>query len=465
MYHFSFQCQNRGTAKFNSPQEENSFGIVNENLERESDKSLRSNRVREIDSVANNNAHRKTRYRSKEFGENDKPNNEQVLPRNHKNSPDDVPSVTRKRPVRIGRRRLTTPIPSTDIPMVIPKKVFQEDNQNNFGDTEKPVEQPVTLSIINQDKVETNNETSVKPENFVRFRNFTQNIPVASYRRSSSPITTTTTISSVTSSPTRATYRKSSRYQANASRKVEAISTETTTQRLRRPIIRSTEKTQTDSTTPLPPPLSRGTVRSSNKNLAKLKPDELEDLEDENYPEHFKMLLKANYNSNLSTAAPDKVTKFQNFKSRRVLPYRGYKQNSSTSTTPSTPSEPTFKSNVPRVNQYDKRLKNISFESNDVYVKDLDSTKENFDLVKETNYPEGTTTSGRFSSQFQQKEKLYEVTTFKPALSKLLARNKLFKQRGQTVDSDLNISQSPPNQPPVTIREVSFLILNFEIFR
>lgn len=515
-YYFSLQGQNRGTTRFNNPQDYNSFGIGQETLENESDKSLRSNRVREIDSVANNNAHRKSRFRSKEELEvNDKPIDEQILPRNHKFSPiDDVSPIIRKRPIRVGRRRITTPIsstvttvtpstktttipstvttvipstvtttipstvttpiPSTDIPMVIPKKVKNDLRETDKSGNGQPL---ITSSTRIRDQADTFNKTIAKPENVLRIRNLTHNVPVVNIRRfSPSNATTTKTPSTtnVTSSPNRISYRKSNRYQANASGKVEAISTETTTQRfIRRPIIRSTEKTPADlegSTTQLPPPLSRGTVRSSKQIYAKEKPDELEDLEDENYPEHFKLLLKANYHSNSSTAVPDtnKVTKFKNFKSRRVVPYRGYKQSSSSPSTPSTTQsnfiEPSAKSNLPRSNRNDKRSRNVSIESNDVYVNDLDSTKANFNLVKETNYPEGTTASGRFSSQIQHKEKSYAVTTFKPPISKLLVRNKLFKNRGHTVDTDLNIPQSPANQPPVSIREVSCLLIFFYKF-
>lgn len=459
-----FQCQTRGTAKFNNPQE--SFGISTENLEHESDKTLRSNRVREIDSVSNINAHRKYRYRSKErLEDTDKPRNERILPSNHKDSPvDDTSPVIGKRPVRVGRRRLTTPVPTVDIPMVVPKKVNQEDSslqlKSNFRYTEAVVDdQQLVTSNINQDPVDI--ETTTKPEIFEKVKNVTQNIPVVNYTRAPSHNVTRVTTNVTNSTSTRVSFRKINRYQANASRKVEAISPETTTQRvIRRPIIRSTEKTKSDvfdSTTPLPPPLSRGTVRSSIKNLAKEKPD-VEDLEDENYPEHFKLLLKANYKSNLSTAAPvaNKETKFQNFKSRKVVPYRGYQQSSSTSTTTKTPViVPNSRLNFPRINRNDKRSKNVSIESNDVYVKDLDSTKENFDLVKETNYPEGTTNSGQFNSQIQQKEKVYKVTTFKPAISKLLIRNQSFKHRGPAVDTDFNVPPNPASPAPVSIKEVS----------
>lgn len=413
---------------------------------------MRNNRVREIDNAANVNVHRKYRYRSKEpVDDSDKQRNENILPSNHKNSPvDDASEVIRKRPVRVGRRRLTTPLPATDIPMVVPKKVNQEDSDKvkqsfRFINTTVTDDQPVVTST----------------ENFENVKNVTQNIPVVNQRRASPNNVTRVTTNVTSSTSSRVSFRKGNRYQAKASGKVESISTETTTQRIiRRPVVRSTEKTYTDlpdSTTPLPPPLSRGTVRSSIKNLAKEKAEE--DLEDENYPEHFKLLLKANHQSKVSTASPvaNKETKFQNFKSRKVVPYRGYKQSSSTSTTaaPVTASEANKRSPLARINRNDKRSKNVSVESNDVYVKDLDLTKENFHLAKETNYPEGTTDSGRFSSQLRQTEKVYKVTTFKPAISKLLTRNQSFKQRGPAVDTDLNVPQNSASPSPVTIREVS----------
>lgn len=378
---------------------------------------------------------------------------------------DDATPVPRKRPVRVGRRRLTTPIPTADIQMVVPKKVNQEDIQNNPRGTETVVDDlQFVNSNISQDHVDS--ETSPNPENFEKVNNSTPKIPVVNTRRSTPFNVTRVTTNVTNSTSTRISFRKSNRYLANASGKVEEISTETTTQRIiRRPIIRSTEKTHIesqDSTTPLPTPLSRGTVRSAVKNLAKEKPDESDDLEDENYPEHFKLLLKAKQ-SNLSTATPvvNKDTKFKNFKSHRVVPYRGYKQSSSSTTTsttttiPTVVDEPNFRSNFPRVNRNDKRSKNVSIESNDVYVKDLDLTKENFNWVKETNYPEGTTTSGQFSPQSQQKEKLYKVTTFKPSISKLLNRNKSFNRGPSTVETDLNAPQNSVSEVPASIKEVS----------
>lgn len=463
-----FQCQNRGTAKFNRPQE--SSGITADNLEHESDKSPRNNRVREIVNVANVNNHRKYRFRSKvELDDDEKDKTERILPSNHKESPvDEVLPLPRKRPVRIGRRRLTTPTPSIDIPMVVPTKVNQEDNQNKqreTGDDDQKLvisnDQKLVISNIDSDKVDK--ETNTTPENVESVKNSTESVPEVNYTRSSPSNATRITTNVTSSTSTRISIRKGNRYQANASGKVEAISTETTTQRInRRPIIRSTEKSKIElldpPTTPLPAPLSRGTARSSIKIPAKGKPDELEDLEDENYPEHFKLLLKASYQANLSTTVPTvkKETKFQNFKSRKVVPYRGYKQSSSTSTTvnPVIDNEPSNRVNFERVNRNDKRSKNVSIESNDVYVKDLDLTKENFNLVKETNYPEPTTTSVQFSSH-NQKEKIYKVTTFKPAFSKLLTRNQSYKYRGPaTLDTASNVPQNSANQAPVTIKEV-----------
>lgn len=458
-----FQCQNRGTARFNRPQE--TLGDNPTNLENESDKTLRNNRVREIDNGANVNVHRKYRYRSKDDSESsDKPNNERILPSNHKYSTvDEETPILRKRPVRVGRRRLTTPLPTSDIPMVVPKKVNQEDKQNN---TEAAVDSlQVTKSNINLDHQDA---TTTKPERVEKVNTSTQSFPVVNNRRPLPYNVTRVTTNVTNSTSTRISFRKANRYKANASGKVEAISTETTTQRvIRRPIIRSTEKIQTDveePTTPLPPPLSRGTVRSSIKNFAKDKPDKLEDLEDENYPEHFKLLLKAKQ-SNLSTAAPvvNKDTKFKNFKSHKVVPYRGYKQSSSststTSTTPAIFGESSPRSSFPRINRNDKRSKNVSVDSNDVYVNDLDLAKDNFNLVKETNYPEGTTVSGQFSPQSDQSEKLFKVTTFKPAISKVLSRNKSFNRR-PTVDTDVKVARNPISQAPVTIKEVSDLNLN-----
>lgn len=407
--------------------------------------------------------HRKSRYRSRGEKEIDeKLKDEIILPENHKNSSiDNPPRIIRKKTIRVGRRRSTTPIPSSEIPMVIPQKVNQGENQDlvsgdKFADTKKvsDVQQTVTLSKRKEEQLfDASNETSETPANNLRTRNFARNITVIPTRPSSPTISIAT---SKINPSARSSYRKSPRYQANASYKVEAISTESTTQRFsRRPIIRSTEKMKMDlPTTPLPPPLSRGTVRSVNRNMPKQKPDILEELEDENYPEHFKMLLKANYQSKLSSPAPstDKVTKFQNFKTRRVVPYRGYKQG--LLATPATPNEESsLKENFPHISQDYKRSRNFSIESNDVYVNDLDSIKDDINLAKETNYPEGTTTTGRFSAQIQQKEKLVEVTTFKPKISKILARNKLFRQRTNTVDSDLN--GPPARKVPLSISEVS----------
>ncbi len=464
---FSFQCQNRGTAKFNSPQE--SSGISTDNLEQESDKTLRNNRPREIGNVGNVNAHRKYRYRSKDESEdNEKPRNGRILPPNHKESPiDDSTPIVRKRPVvRVGRRRTTTPIPSAEIPMVVPIKVYQTDNQKRDKEVVVDGQEFVKLNVTQE---QVDNATSSNDDNFEQFKNLTQDVP---FTRRPPPLNVTRVTTNVTNSTsTRISIRKGKRYQANASGKVESISTETSTQRIiRRPIVRSTEKIKIDSedtTTPLPPPLSRGTVRSSVKTFVKDKPNDLDDIDDENYPEHFKLLLKANHQSNPSTTSPgvNKDTKFKNFKSRKVVPYRGYKQNSTTSTTVTPPAavESNFKFNLPRNHQSDKRSKNVSVESNDVYVKDLDLTKENFNLVKETNYPEATTPSGQYRPQSQQKETMYKITTFKPAVpTKLLTRNKLFRQRGPTTSNpDVNAPQIVASQAPVTIKEVSRIYLAF----
>lgn len=466
-----FQCQHRGTARFNKPQE--ALEVNPANLEQDSDKTVRNNRVREIENGANVNAHRKYRYRSKDDSESsDKPTSERILPSNHKYSTvDEATPIPRKRPVRVGRRRLTTPLPTSDIPMVVPKKVNQEYKQTN---TETVVD---SVQVIKANfNVDHQDATTTKPERFEKVNNSTQTLPVVNSRRPLPHNVTRVTTNVTNSTSTRISFRKANRYKANASGKVEAISTETTTQRvIRRPIIRSTEKIQTDleeATTPLPPPLSRGTVRSSIKHFAKDRPDKLEDLEDENYPEHFKLLLKAKQ-SNLSTAAPvvNKDTKFKNFKSHKAVPYRGYKQSSSsTSTSTSTTTTPTIfgesspRSNFPRINRNDKRSKNVSIESNDVYVNDLDLAKDNFNLVKETNYPEGTTVSGQFSPQSDRSEKLYRVTTFKPAISKVLSRNKSFNRR-PTVDTDVKVARNPISPAPVTIKEVSDLnLLSFTFF-
>lgn len=436
-------------------------------MELDSDKTIRSNRVREIGNASNANSHRKYRYRSKdESDDNGKPRNEKrILPSNHKESPiDDELPVTRKRPVRIGRRRITTtPIPVTvsNIPMVIPVKVSQAEQDTEF---EVAVEQDLVKLNTNRD--DDDNKT-LKRENSQKSSSSTTipNIPITTTKPSSSTNATRVTTNVTSSTSTRISFRKVNRYLGNASGKVESVSTETTTQRvIRRPVFRTTQKVETDSegtTTPRPPSLSRGTVRSSAKNVVKEKP--VDDIDDENYPEHFKLFLKANHKSSLPTGTVNppaaKDTKFKNFKSSRVAPYRGYKQSSSTSTTVAPALEVTsnLRLNFARVNQNDKRSKNISVESNDVYVKDLDLTKDTFNLAKETNYPEIATTS---RPQREQDEKIYRVTTFKPIISDSLSRNKLFRHRGPpTRDPESYTSRVnrpvPAIETMATVKEVS----------
>lgn len=99
------------------------------------------------------------------------------------------------------------------------------------------------------------------------------------------------------------------------------------------------------STTTQPPPvqpISRGTTRNSNlsKVTSKPKPPKYEDLQDENYPEHYKLILKAKLEVNSEPQTNEVTPRFEKSTKRPLSTRRVEFTTSSTTSTSTTAASP-----------------------------------------------------------------------------------------------------------------------------
>lgn len=136
---------------------------------------------------------------------------------------------------------------------------------------------------------------------------------------------------------------------------VTVASTQST--QARRPSTRTLAPASTTTTQPPPvQPISRGTTRNLSKVTAKPKQPKYEDLQDENYPEHYKLILKAKLEVNSEPQTNEVTPRFEKSTKKPLSTRRiEYTTSSTTSTTPSSPParrvKPYSRVNFPKLNK------------------------------------------------------------------------------------------------------------------
>lgn len=295
-FHLFCQAQYRGRTKFHSTQEEADW--IDPNVRSHIDNTPKANYVREISPNVyfyrnDNESSDGRRLRLDELTETDNSIRNQS-PRSRQRTREQpvlARTKSREQTSRASRQRhqALAPTSTEDAPSRV--ALIQRKSIDNVFDFDTEIEdlyrmsserQPVTRrrdppprNTPNQVAVEDALPTSKRTVNQRRHR-----------------VQDTNADTKPTVASRNAVLRNGRQYQSrNANNKVASSTVEPVQRQsqARRPLVKTTAPTPT---TDRPQPISRGTVRSKSTET-RIKSSEINELLDENYPEHFKLLLKA----------------------------------------------------------------------------------------------------------------------------------------------------------------------------